>query len=199
MLGFCEDTYVLSQNPARITAFSAETERPIPSVRHLSDESLADLARTHSRLAANAQVERQVALERRRVKRILNRRLIDKADRLGVLAALPQRERLVIEMRFGLREAHATIASTAARLDMSYERVRQIENATLKLVARLCAQWSWQEVGVGLARCPPDPDPRAMGGRSMVEESMDYEPIAAVAGPDFPDEEWPDGCGPMGY
>jgi hypothetical protein len=32
-----------------------------------------------------------------------------------------------------------------------------------------------------------------------IEEAMDYSPVPDLAAPDHPDEEWPDGSGPLGF
>ncbi len=32
-----------------------------------------------------------------------------------------------------------------------------------------------------------------------IEEAMDYSPVPDLAAPDHPDEEWPEGSGPLGF
>jgi RNA polymerase primary sigma factor len=53
------------------------------------------------------------------------------------LAALPERERRVIELRFGLHGEPQTLAEVGRTLGVTRERVRQIENDTLKTLASL--------------------------------------------------------------
>lgn len=59
-------------------------------------------------------------------------------------------------MCFGLNGTpYSTLAVVASALGISRERVRTIENVALKQLSTLCADWSRQEVGVGVMRCPP--------------------------------------------
>ena len=52
------------------------------------------------------------------------------------LAALPQFEREVIEMRFGLTGAKPrTLQDVGAELEITPERIREIENHALRLLA----------------------------------------------------------------
>ena len=54
------------------------------------------------------------------------------------LAALPQREREVIEMRFGLTGARPyTLEEVGRAFNVTRERIRQIENHTLKKLESL--------------------------------------------------------------
>jgi len=54
------------------------------------------------------------------------------------LAALPERERRVIELRFGLHGGQPrTLAEVGRTLGVTRERIRQIENTTLKTLASL--------------------------------------------------------------
>jgi len=55
-------------------------------------------------------------------------------DTLGrVLASLPERERQVIELRFGLRGTQpCTLEQVGSTFNLTRERIRQIENNTLK-------------------------------------------------------------------
>jgi RNA polymerase primary sigma factor len=54
------------------------------------------------------------------------------------LAALPERERRVIELRFGLHGGQPrTLSDVGRTLGVTRERIRQIENATLKRLASL--------------------------------------------------------------
>jgi DNA-directed RNA polymerase sigma subunit (sigma70/sigma32) len=61
---------------------------------------------------------------------------------LGMLAALDARERMVVTNRLGLDGHACTLREIAARLELSSERVRQIEEASLdKLRAASTATW----------------------------------------------------------
>jgi RNA polymerase primary sigma factor len=54
------------------------------------------------------------------------------------LAALPERERQVIELRFGLHDDQPrTLEEVGRTLGVTRERIRQIENTTLKTLASL--------------------------------------------------------------
>jgi RNA polymerase primary sigma factor len=54
------------------------------------------------------------------------------------LAALPERERRVIELRFGLHGGQPrTLGEVGRTLGVTRERIRQIENDTLKTLASL--------------------------------------------------------------
>jgi RNA polymerase primary sigma factor len=56
----------------------------------------------------------------------------------SVLAALPEREREVIEMRYGIADGRSrTLQEVALKFNITRERVRQIENRTLKKLQRL--------------------------------------------------------------
>jgi RNA polymerase primary sigma factor len=56
----------------------------------------------------------------------------------GLLQSLPERERMVIEWRFGLAgRSPLTLAEIGARLDVSRERVRQIEKQALASLSEL--------------------------------------------------------------
>jgi RNA polymerase primary sigma factor len=56
----------------------------------------------------------------------------------NALAALPERERRVIELRFGLHGGHPrTLDEVGRTLGVTRERIRQIENTTLKTLASL--------------------------------------------------------------
>jgi RNA polymerase primary sigma factor len=55
----------------------------------------------------------------------------------AALATLDPRERRVIEMRFGLARAEATLTEVAETLGVSRERIRQIEQAALAKLRRL--------------------------------------------------------------
>ena len=55
-----------------------------------------------------------------------------------MLAALPEREREVIEMRYGIADGRSrTLQEVALKFNITRERVRQIENRTLKKLQRL--------------------------------------------------------------
>jgi RNA polymerase sigma factor (sigma-70 family) len=63
-----------------------------------------------------------------------------RADLAGVLQDLPDRERTVITLRFGLGgEEPLTLERIGARLGLTRERVRQIETAALQHLRRLLA------------------------------------------------------------
>jgi RNA polymerase primary sigma factor len=73
------------------------------------------------------------------VQRHMLRRLV---SRLG------ERERKIIEMRYGLDgQVSWTRQATGRKLDLSYERVRQIEEHTLKKLETLAAERGLQETG----------------------------------------------------
>ena len=56
----------------------------------------------------------------------------------SALAALPERERRLIELRFGLHGGQPrTLEEVGLTFGLTRERVRQIENATLKRLASL--------------------------------------------------------------
>jgi RNA polymerase primary sigma factor len=63
-----------------------------------------------------------------------------RADLAGVLQDLPDRERTVVTLRFGLgSEEPLTLERIGQRLGLTRERVRQIEVAALKQLRRLLA------------------------------------------------------------
>mgnify|MGYP001560213549 FL=1 len=65
-------------------------------------------------------------------------KLFDKERTTGFLEMLEERERKIIEMRYGLIDGEAhTLAEIAEELGVSRERVRQIESATLKRIRHL--------------------------------------------------------------
>ena len=60
---------------------------------------------------------------------------------LGFLKLLNERERKIIEMRYGLIDGNAnTLAEIAKKLGVSRERVRQIEAATIKKIRQIIKQ-----------------------------------------------------------
>ena len=62
-------------------------------------------------------------------------------------AALPQREREVIEMRFGLTgERPYTLEEVGRAFNVTRERIRQIENQSLKKLRALAATDSLRDV-----------------------------------------------------
>ena len=64
--------------------------------------------------------------------------LRERADLVGLLDDLPERERTVIRLRFGLSGEEAlTLEAVGKRLGLSRERVRQIEAAGLKKLRSL--------------------------------------------------------------
>jgi RNA polymerase sigma factor (sigma-70 family) len=64
----------------------------------------------------------------------------ERAELAGVLADLPDNERTVVRLRFGLDGAEAmTLEEIGRRLGLTRERVRQIEAAALKRLRRLLA------------------------------------------------------------
>ena len=58
---------------------------------------------------------------------------LDKERAQAILKDLDERERTIIEMRFGLKEGQQphTLAQIAKKLGISRERVRQIEDLTM--------------------------------------------------------------------
>jgi RNA polymerase sigma factor (sigma-70 family) len=63
-----------------------------------------------------------------------------RADLAGVLQDLPDRERTVVTLRFGLaNEPAMTLEAIGARLGLTRERIRQIEVAALERLRRLLA------------------------------------------------------------
>lgn len=65
-------------------------------------------------------------------------KFFNKERTTGFLDMLEERERKIIEMRYGLVDGEAhTLAEIAAELGVSRERVRQIESATLKRIRYL--------------------------------------------------------------
>ena len=68
----------------------------------------------------------------------LGTRLRDREDLTGLLDGLPERERTVIRLRFGLSgEEPLPLEAVGRRLGLSRERVRQIEGAALKKLRAL--------------------------------------------------------------
>ena len=66
--------------------------------------------------------------------------LQERAELAGVLADLPDNERRVVQLRFGLDGAEPmTLEEIGRRLGVTRERVRQIESAALKRLRRLLA------------------------------------------------------------
>ena len=78
------------------------------------------------------------------------------ARRLGLLAELPSTRQTILDARWPEVGAAPTktLAELAAELDLSRERVRQIEVAALSTLRYLLRGWTQQEVGLGVARCP---------------------------------------------
>ena len=61
-----------------------------------------------------------------------------KSDINAALNALTSREKLVLQLRFGLGQGHQhTLAEVGDQLQISRERVRQIENEALQKLRRL--------------------------------------------------------------
>jgi RNA polymerase primary sigma factor len=64
-------------------------------------------------------------------------RMMDKERVINLLGMMTAREREVLDMRFGLKGSHShTLAEVAKKLDLSRERVRQIEEEALKKLKR---------------------------------------------------------------
>lgn len=58
-----------------------------------------------------------------------------------LLKMLPEREREILDLRFGLSDGNAhTLAEIARKMGVSRERIRQVESATLKKIRRLLRQ-----------------------------------------------------------
>jgi len=63
--------------------------------------------------------------------------MMDKERVANLLGVMSERERQVLDMRFGLKGGHShTLADVAKKLDVSRERVRQIEEEALKKLKR---------------------------------------------------------------
>jgi len=63
---------------------------------------------------------------------------INKERALGLLDMLTERERKIIELRFGLSDGNMwTLAEIAQELGVSRERIRQVEAATLKKIRKI--------------------------------------------------------------
>jgi RNA polymerase primary sigma factor len=64
-------------------------------------------------------------------------RMMDKERVINLLGMMTAREKEVLDMRFGLKGSHShTLAEVAKKLDLSRERVRQIEEEALKKLKR---------------------------------------------------------------
>ena len=80
------------------------------------------------------------------------------------LAALPQREREVIEMRFGLTGGRPrTLEEVGRAFNVTRERIRQIENHTLKKLESLPEAQRLRDA-VSLARLPRPARDEALSG-----------------------------------
>jgi len=65
----------------------------------------------------------------------------EKERALGFLEILNERERKIIELRYGLKDGNAhTLAEIAKKLGVSRERIRQIEAATIKKIRHVIQQ-----------------------------------------------------------
>ncbi len=63
---------------------------------------------------------------------------LNKERAQSILATLDERERTIMEMRFGLNENEVhTLAQIAKKLSLSRERIRQIEDVTIKKLKKL--------------------------------------------------------------
>jgi RNA polymerase primary sigma factor len=56
---------------------------------------------------------------------------------LRVLRTLPERERVVIEMRYGLTGERRTLVEVGAAFEVTHERIRQIEKLVLQKLTSL--------------------------------------------------------------
>jgi RNA polymerase primary sigma factor len=128
----------LGREPS-VAEIAAELERSVPEVRELmrlaqqpislerpvgeeDDSALADFVEDVS-----ARSPFEIASEALRREKITS-----------VLASLPEREREVIEMRYGIADGRSrTLEEVALKFKITRERVRQIENRTLKKLQRL--------------------------------------------------------------
>jgi RNA polymerase primary sigma factor len=73
---------------------------------------------------------------------------LQREDIRKALDALPEREREVIELRFGLRGAEPlTLEEVGRAFGVTRERIRQIENNTLKKLQRLPEAQRLREAG----------------------------------------------------
>ena len=62
----------------------------------------------------------------------------NKERAMGLLDLLTERERKILDMRFGLTDGNThTLAEIAEKMGVSRERIRQVEAATLKKIRRL--------------------------------------------------------------
>lgn len=72
-------------------------------------------------------------------------RMLDKERVKNLLAAMTERERYVLDMRFGLIGAKPhTLAEVAKKLDVSRERIRQIEKAALQKLRKFVNHQEFQ-------------------------------------------------------
>jgi len=75
-------------------------------------------------------------------------KLFDKERALGFLELLSDRERKIVELRYGLGDGNAhTLAEIAKILGVSRERVRQIEVATIKKIRQVVKQKEQEKEG----------------------------------------------------
>jgi RNA polymerase primary sigma factor len=90
-----------------------------------SEGSVSDLIEDENSPAADSQIER----------------LMNKERLIGLLEAMSQREKEVLNMRFGLDKHRSfTLAEVAKKLGVSRERVRQIEEIALKKLRKFAKQ-----------------------------------------------------------
>lgn len=92
--------------------------------------------------------------ERRRCQYVIARRTVERADRLGLLDCLGYRDRLVIEMRYGVARQPATRVAIAERFAVTYGRVIQLERKAMGIIVALLDIWGSEEIGLGVSRCP---------------------------------------------
>jgi RNA polymerase primary sigma factor len=117
---------------------AAELDCTVKDVRRSCAWRSSRLAREADRRRGGVRARR---LRRGRDERVAvraRRRVAAQGERRRRLAALPQREREVIEMRFGLTgERPRTLEEVGRAFNVTRERIRQIENHTLKKLESL--------------------------------------------------------------
>ncbi|MBP7088353.1 MAG: sigma-70 family RNA polymerase sigma factor [Candidatus Omnitrophica bacterium] len=92
------------------------------------------------------------------IDRIFNREIVDK-----LLASISERERLVLDLRFGIANGKTyTLAEVAEILNISRERVRQVEKEALDKLKKYTKQEQIREVETNLKKKPAGGDKNAL-------------------------------------